>query len=430
MKTPARLVLTLAGSALVAAGLPAAAHADDVNLTPSRSTNGDPAFDNGAVPFSVAVLPDGSRVLVGTVPDVGRKVVSFNPGPNASQFTIENTVLGNDHGFGSAVGLSFDSSNRLWMADATGPHGLPSINSYAAGFGPGITALTNLAPRLSIAGDYTELVGPADVLLTKSSEIVVADKDTDMVSVFPANTGGNIKPTRTIETDVSDPFGLAQDSVGQIYVTNSSDNSVTVYPANATSATSPIRTIKGPDTHLEGPRKIAVDTSGNIYVTSGDSNSVVVFATGANGNAAPVKRIVGASTGLSSPAGIALDAERRIYVVNLVNSGAGKVLVQFPIQMPFKVPTGARSIKVSGSSKSKSRKISWTTPADTGGAPITKYVVVVKKGSKVLATKTTTGRSFTVSRSKLKDGSNKVYVTAYNRAGKSPVATKTFSVNK
>lgn len=428
MKTPTRFILALAGSALVVAGLPTAAQADDVNTVPMRST-AEPVFASNAEPFSVAVLPDGSRILVGTVPNVGAKIVSLVPGPNAGQFTRESTILGNKHHFGSAVGLAFDSSKRLWMTDASGPYG-PSVNSYAAGFGPGITDDSEVSPRLTIMGNYTVMHDPSEALVTKSGEIVVTDLSQDKVFIYPANTGGNIRPARYIQDGIATPFGAALDGAGQIYVANNGDNSITIYPANASSSTGPTRTIKGPNTQLNEPRKIAVDTSNNIYVTNAGSDSVVVFAAGANGNVAPVKRIVGASTQLNNPAGIALDAERRVYVVNMINSGVGDNLVQFPTLMPFKVPAVARAMKVSGSSKSKTRTVSWSAPANNGGTPVTRYKVVVKKGSKTLYSKFVTGRSFKMSRSKLKSGTNTAYVYAYNRIGSAPAAKKSFTVKK
>jgi streptogramin lyase len=427
METPTRFILALAGSALVVAGLPAAAQANDVNTAPARSTAGSPAFDSGAQPFSVAVLPDGSQVVVGTVPDVGQKVASFRPDPgNPNQFLLDGSILGSDHFFGSAVGLAFDSAKRLWMADASGPNG-PSINSYPAGFGPNIEVL---APRLSISGHYTGLVAPSEALLTKSGEVVVSDMAQNKVFIYPANTGGNIRPARYVQTSIGAPYGAALDSAGQIYVANYANSSITVYPANAGSTTAPIRLIQGSNTQLDGPRKIAVDTSNNIYVTNGNTESVVVFAAGATGNVAPVKRVIGAGTQLDNPMGIALDAARRVYVVNGINSGTGKVLVQFPTLMPYLKPTAVRSLKVSGGSKSSTRTISWTAPSNTGGTPIIKYRVLVKKGSTTLYNKTTTGRSYNLSRTRLENGTNTVTITAVNKIGDAPAVKKTFTVTK
>lgn len=404
-----------------------AAQADDVDTAPLRATSGYPAFDSGAQPFSVAVLPDGSQVVVGSIPDVGRKVASFVPSPsNPNQFLLEGSILGTDHSFGSAVGLAFDSAKRLWMADAAGPNG-PSINSYAAGFGPGIA---ELPPRLSISGNYTRMHAPSEALLTRSGEIVVSDVQENKVFIYPANTGGNIRPARQIQTGIDAPFGVALDSSGMIYVANSANNSITVYPAHAGSTTAPIRVIQGPNTQLDGPRKIAVDTSNNIYVTTAGTESVVVFAAGATGNVAPVKRVIGASTQLSQPAGIALDAARRVYVVNVTNSGAGNILVQFPTLMPFLKPTAVRSVKVSGASASSTRTVSWVSPSNNGGTPITKYRIIVKKGTTTLYDKYTTSRYYRLSRSKLKNGTNKAYVFAYNKVGRSSATSRTFTVYK
>lgn len=427
MKTPARFILALAGASLVVAGFPmSAAQADDVNIAPVRSTDGSGAFFTDAYPYSLAVLPDGSRVVVGSAAGIP-KLVTFRPGSNASQFDLENTVLGDDHDFQSTAGISFDYAHRLWVADG----GAETIFSYAAGFGPGITPSTVLAPRLSISGNFTGLLQPpSDVQVTKSGEVVVAGWSANKVFTYPANTGGNILPVRTIEVGLDAPIAVALDSAGQVYVLNFNSNSIAVFPANADSTTSPIRVIEGSNTQIDEPSKIAVDSSNNIYVTNSITNSVVVFAAGASGNVAPVKRVVGASTELNTPAGIALDADRRVYVANWITSGTGKAVVQFPTLMPFLKPTAARSIKVSGSSKSSTRTISWTAPSKTGGTPVTKYLVVVKKGSKTFYSKTTTSRSYKVSRSKLKSGTNTATITAYNKVGPAPSVKKSFSVKK
>ena len=56
--------------------------------------------------------------------------------------------------------------------------------------------------------------------------------------------------------------------------------------------------------------------------------------------------------------------------------------------------------------------------------------MIVKKGTATLYSKYVTTRSYTLLRSKLKNGTNKVYVYAYNKIGSSPSASTSFTVKK
>ena len=94
-------------------------------------------------------------------------------------------------------------------------------------------------------------------------------------------------------------------------------DSVTVYPPGSNGDQVPSATIIGPNTGLLAPFGVAVDSMGNIYVANYGSifdiiffdngdDYVTVYPPGSNGNVSPMATISGAATLLNGPWGIAL----------------------------------------------------------------------------------------------------------------------------
>ena len=188
----------------------------------------------------------------------------------------------------------------------------------------------NVTPSAYIAGIATQLGGPlgsmVGIAFDSSSNIYIADGN---IKVYPAGSDGNVAPT-TIIKGTGEARGVALDSMGNIYVSNSSTHagptSITVYPAGSSGTVAPIATISGSNTGLTFPEGIALDSSANIYVVNfpdTSAYSVTVYSAGSDGNVAPSATIAGAATGLSGPIGIALDSRANIYVAN-ATGGLGK----------------------------------------------------------------------------------------------------------
>ena len=83
-----------------------------------------------------------------------------------------------------------------------------------------------------------------------------------------------------------------------------------------------------------------------------------------------------------------------------------------------------------GNATAARRKVTWQPPASDGGAKITSYKVVVKKGHNKLVTKTVLApkHSLRLKRSQLVTGRLTVYVKAKNSVGYGPTAKKRFRV--
>ncbi|KRC65910.1 hypothetical protein ASE12_14755 [Aeromicrobium sp. Root236] len=432
-------------AALTAAGLAiscltmTAAHADtyDVSYAPTRAATFNAA---GVVhPTDIAVDPspaatdDPSKfALAETNTTFSRVTVLRNNPFNSTGYGLaDGSILDTSRsGLSGPQGISYDAKGRIWVADSS---------SATVSVFPKDTSSSS--PYTTIGGmKNTGLSSPSDVAVAANGDVYVANiNSTSTIRVFGAGRGGDIEPIKTIDSGINNPTSIVIDSKGLIYVANlaggNGNENIAIYAANTESSTPPIRTITGANTHLHGASSLALDSSDNLYVTNatdGADGSVTVFAPGTSGDAFPIKRLSGGNTGIKYPTGVAVDTNRNVHVVNEYsgNAASEQSVFTFNPLVPLTKPPAARSLKISGSSTSSTRTVSWTAPADNGGTPITKYRVIVKSGTKTLYDRTTTSRSYKLLRSKLKSGTNKVYVYAFNKVGSSPSISKTFTVKK
>ncbi|ABG99584.1 serine/threonine protein kinase (plasmid) [Rhodococcus jostii RHA1] len=133
-------------------------------------------------------------------------------------------------------------------------------------------------------------------------------------------------PTQTTETEtetqtqlpftsLSQPEGVAVDTVGSVYVTDHDNNQVLKLAAGSTTQT------VLPFTGLSQPEGVTVDTVGSVYVTDHDNNRVLKLTAGSNSaTALPF-------TDLRYPRGVAVDGSGGIYVTDTgTGRGDGRVL--------------------------------------------------------------------------------------------------------
>jgi hypothetical protein len=97
----------------------------------------------------------------------------------------------------------------------------------------------------------------------------------------------------------------------------------------------------------------------------------------------------------------------------------GNVARSMPVvvDVAYGAPGKVRGLRVSGKAGSARRVVRWQPPATTGEAPISAYVVIVRKGSKVLLTRQVTGNRLKLTRRSLRPGRLTVVVRAMNRIG-------------
>jgi DNA-binding beta-propeller fold protein YncE len=313
-------------------------------------------------PFSVIVYPAGST----------------------GSATPSATITGSKTGLQFPTGIAVDSAGSIYVANdgnGFGKGGADTVTVYSAG------SNGNVAPSATITGPLTALDAPAAIAIDSVKKIYVANDGTqndgsDSVTVYPAGSNGNIRPTDIIQfspnNGMDEPTGIALDSNANIYVTNlNSGNGINpaIYPAGSgatgalltnrntnivstmptgivldssqnvyiaelskveifsslTGGLSPLATLHGDLTEISDAAGIALDGNANIYLTNDASDSlgdrVTVYPAGSSGNMPPSAVIVGSNTGLAFPAGIAVDSALNIYVAN---PATGAVTVYAP----------------------------------------------------------------------------------------------------
>ncbi|MTB88245.1 hypothetical protein H9L21_02050 [Aeromicrobium senzhongii] len=324
------------------------------------------------------------------------------------------------------------------------------------------------APLRRISGAATGLNGPRDVALDANGFLYVSQID-GTVSVFAPNADGNVAPVKTFGTGAGPAWGVDV-AGGEIYVRKS--DRYNVYAPSATGATAPTeRSVTGlgtgqslavsgskvwvpngtqlraysrsadgagatpiqsvtnalPNTEING---LDTDAAGRVHVATFSPATVRVFAPNADGAEAPLKVLGGPASGLSLATGLTVLGNGSFAVAHFFQAKYSVFpdLFRKPVTRPGKV----RALKVRGKAVSKNRKISWRAPASNGGARITAYRVIVRKGGKVLVKRTVSGsrRSLVVKRAKLRRGVDAVYVQARNAQGYGPVVKKNFRVRK
>ncbi|MGH1563991.1 fibronectin type III domain-containing protein [Mumia sp. DW29H23] len=375
------------------------------------------------------------------------------------------------------VGVTRDRFGRLYVANRD----THKILVFAA------NATGNAAPVRVISGAATLLATPDDIEVDAAGYIYVANHDADRITVYPPTPGTgapNEAPVRTITAPANQLDGVAAievDAHGGIYAASWSAHTVAYFDSTASGTVAPDRLIAGDKTKLYRPWSLLLradgslvvgteneavlqfatsdtgnvapdrvlgglvsdlgivsglgeDARGNLYTSSYTDSTIKVFAKGAVGNATPTVVLKGSHTGLNMPWGIHVDAAGRVtaaqYAGNSVRTYAP--LVATPAAPVVTRPSKVRALKVSGKQTAAKRRISWKAPASTGGARITAYRVVVRKGGKTLVAKTVSGsrRSLVVKRSKLRNGKVTVSIRARNAKGYGPTVKKIFRVKK
>jgi sugar lactone lactonase YvrE len=227
-------------------------------------------------------------------------------------------------------GIAVDSAGKIYVTNRVDwrhqkfglqkfdPHLAQSVRVYAANANG-----DEAEPIAIIQGLQTGMDEVEGVMVGRKGEIYVAScplSKSGTVTVYPANSNGDVKPRATIadgaDTELDLPRAIAVDPSGQIYVANT--ESITIYPPGTNHNVPPIRAITGPRyMFINTPDGIALDSDENIYLSIAQGGSlnngvVDVFAAGSNGKATPSAII--SFTNTRSPTSVAVDSAGNLHV--------------------------------------------------------------------------------------------------------------------
>jgi hypothetical protein len=282
--------------------------------------------------------------------DSGR--LTIYPAGSNGNVAPTTTISGDKTGLALPVGIAVDSSGNIYSANGvTALIGgklkrLTSITVYSAG------SKGNAPPIATIAGNNANL-SPSGIAVDSNRNIYVTAAFS--IEMFGAGSNGDVSPALTItgaDTGLSFPHAIGLDSGGGIYVLNTSVGpngipNVTTYAAGSSGDAVPIATITSNFTGIYGAYGVALDSIGNIYVMNGNvHDSVAIYPAGSYATGGPpASTISGNNTGLEEPYGIALDSSNNIFVLNYL---AG--ITMYPAGSVGNVPAVA-TISVDGNGK-------------------------------------------------------------------------------
>ncbi|WP_262848717.1 hypothetical protein [Mumia quercus] len=395
--------VALVAAAMVVAGPSAAA--DTVNVLPEREIT-------GATTTPFGVTKSAGRTYVSNY--VQNNVVVYAAGANGAAAPLRTMTSGLDGPRGVAVddlGFTYVANNN----------GLVSVFAPDADTGDAPVKTFGTGTGAALGLD----IGPTGSIFVRKSTTV---------NVYsPAAVGNPATTTRQI-TGLGGGSGVHVTPDGTTWVDSAA--ALHAFAPSAAGAATPLRTITGAATELtSGIVGIGTDSAGRVYASNFHAfSTVLAFAPGARGNVAPLKVLGGPATRLNYPAHLDVAGNGRLVVANYSGKSVLEFGPLFPAAPPkvVTVPGKPRALKVAGKRGAKTRKVSWRAPSSNGGARITGYRLVVKKGNKVLLRKNVgaSKRSFTLKRAKLRDGRVTVFVKAKNAKGYGKNATKPFHVRK
>ena len=391
------------------------AHADTVGSAPSRVISG--GATGLSFPAGVTRGPGGQWYVA----NGGGSITVYASGANGNATPVR-TIAGANTGLtGSTYDVAVDAGGFVYAT---------SNNSIRV-FAPDATG--NVFPVKVISGPATGLATPVGLVVLGDGSVAVANYGASSVLRFAPTASGNAAPAAVLAgaaTGLSFPIDLVVTRTGRLYVLNNL-GAVNVFGHLANGNLAPDRTIGGLASGITSAYGLAVDSAENVYVSTFGQNKIVVFRSGATGNASPARVLTGAATQLNLPWGVYVGADRRLTVAsyggNAVDTFAP--LMALPVVTP---PTVVRSLVVHGGARAKRRPITWAAPARNGGAPLIRYELVVKKGTKVVRTArlAPSQGSFVLRTRTLKRGRYVVLVRAVNAKGPGPYAAAALRIRK
>lgn len=399
----------------------AAPSAQSVQASPLRTIQG------GATqlwnPGQVSVAPGNLLVAVNEgAYDLGTDwSITVHSGSADGDVAPLRRIAGNLTGLRRPTGVDVDSSGRVFVADALND----SISVFAAG------AHGNVAPIRVLKGAATLLDGPAGIDVERN-RVAVTNREDDAVLVFDVEATGDTAPERRIlgpATGLDQPYRVVLATTGELTV-GTWTGQVRTFAAGAAGDAAPIRSLPanaGPVTGL------ALGSEGHVYVTAQFSPTpVVVHPPGATASSRPVAQLEGEFHDIDLPRGMTVRPDGQVVVTDEADDALYTYadLLAAPPKPRVRTPGKVRALKVAGGPRKARRAVTWRKPAVNGGAKVTKYRVVVKKGKRTVLKRVVSKRKVVLRRGKLPQGRLVVRVQARNQKGFGKAATQRFRVRR
>jgi sugar lactone lactonase YvrE len=213
----------------------------------------------------------------------------FNSSGSGSDFATAGS------GLNYPVGLAFDSSGNLYVANSGGgAQGSPTIEEFTRSGTGSVFASAGLSFPTALAFD-------------NSGNLFVANAGNNTIEEFNSSGTGSVFATAASGLDY--PGGLAFDNAGNLYAANYNN---TILKFNTNGAMSVFATAG-----LDNPGGLAFDSSGNLYAANYADGTIEKFNSSGQGSTFTSTNL------LSLPIDLAFDSSGNLYVAN---HGDGDIL--------------------------------------------------------------------------------------------------------
>jgi sugar lactone lactonase YvrE len=317
------LIGGLAGGTVAASAFGGPASAATTGVTVAGGYGGGSASNQLSLPSDVAVDSSGNVYVADTF---NNRVEEWTP-----DATSGVTVAGSSSGdFGAGAnqlwgpsGVAVNAAGDVFVAD--------SNNNRVQEWAPGATNGVTVAGSSSgVAGSgVSQLNDPYGVAVDSLGDVFVLDTNNNRVQEWtPGATSGMTVAgghgAGPAANQLNFPEGIAVDSSGDVYVADTFNNRVQEWTPGASSGVTVAGSNSGADgsgaNQLTNPTGVAVDSSGNVYVADTFNNRVQEWAPGATSGTTVAGGTEGsAADQLSFPDGVAVDSSRNVYVADTGN---------------------------------------------------------------------------------------------------------------
>ncbi len=336
-------------------GMPATLVLGQTNFTSGSANKGGTTSQSGLnTPYGIAVDPSTRKVFVADFSNnrVLRfaSVAALSNGAAAegvlgqANFT-SNTLATTQSGMKNPVGINFDSSGRLWVAEWSNHRVLRFDNAASKPNGAnadGVLGQDNFTSGTANKGGVTSQSGmknPTDVFLDSGGRLWVVDEFNHRILRFDnaaskpngANADGVLgqdnftsgtanKGGVTSQSGMNTPIGTTIDSSGRLWVADTNNNRVLRFDNAATKSNganadgllgqtlSTSNAAATTQSGMNSPYFAAVDGTGRLYVSDHFNNRVLVFNSAASkANGANADNVLGQTnftTGTANTGGI------------------------------------------------------------------------------------------------------------------------------
>jgi sugar lactone lactonase YvrE len=254
--------------------------------------------------------------------------------------------LGNSARFFQPQGVALDSAGKIYVTESGNntvrkitPDGLVSTlagSASPAGYADGISSQARFSAPQGIAVD-----GATNIYVAESGNNTIRKiTPAGQVSTLAGAAGGAGSEDGTgAEARFSGPQGIAADSVGNIFVADSGNNTIRkITPAGLVSTLAGLAGTPGTadgygsEARFYYPWGVAVDSLDNVYVADSWNNTIrkitpggIVSTMAGLPGATGSKDGVGSGALFSGPQGIAVDSLGNVYVADSRNGSIRKI---------------------------------------------------------------------------------------------------------